>query len=71
MKEKFIRLTSGWIPVSVLLLFATALVYGGTDAGSAANRVKHGPYAEFRLPIGVALPNRHERFELRISPLYE
>ena len=26
MRKKFIQLTSGWIPVSVLLLFAVALV---------------------------------------------
>ena len=28
MSKRFIRLTSGWIPASVMLLFATALVMG-------------------------------------------
>ena len=31
MSKRFIQLTSGWIPVSVLLLFAAALVTGQTD----------------------------------------
>lgn len=33
MSSKFIRITSGWIPVSVLLLFAAALVTGGPQTG--------------------------------------
>jgi hypothetical protein len=32
MKKQFIRLTSGWIPVSVLILFAIALVAGQARA---------------------------------------
>lgn len=33
MSKKFIQLTSGWIPVSVLLLFAAALVMGQDRSG--------------------------------------
>ena len=32
MKKQFIRLTSGWIPVSVLVLFTIALVAGQARA---------------------------------------
>ena len=34
MSKKFIRLTSGWIPVSVLLLCAAALISSPGDASS-------------------------------------
>jgi hypothetical protein len=71
MKNKFIQLTSGWIPVCVLLLFATALVYGGPGAGPAATHVKHALQAEFPLPIEAGLPKKPALFELRISPRYE
>jgi len=71
MKDKFIRLTSGWIPVSVLLLFATALVYGGTASGLAANHAKGGVRAGLPMAIEVSIPEAPALFELQISPLYE
>lgn len=33
MRNQFIKLTSGWIPIFVMLLFATALVMGRPDGG--------------------------------------
>ena len=36
MSNKFIQMTSGWIPVSVLLLFAAALVTGQARANLPA-----------------------------------
>jgi len=71
MKDKFIRLTSGWIPVSVMLLLATALVYGGNAADPAADRVRDGLPAEFPLFMHSVLPAKPGLFELRISPLHE
>jgi hypothetical protein len=71
MRNRFIRLTSGWIPVSVLLLFATALVYGGTAADPAALTQTLGPQGGFPLTIDVAVPDASALFELQISPLYE
>jgi hypothetical protein len=71
MKDKFIRLTSGWIPVSVLLLFATALVYGGTASDPAANHANGGVRAGFPIAIEVAMSEAPALFELQISPLYE
>ena len=35
MRNRFIKMTSGWIPVSVMLLFAAALVTGQTRTGLA------------------------------------
>ena len=35
MKRKFIQMTSGWIPVSVLLLFVLAFVTAQFGAGSS------------------------------------
>jgi hypothetical protein len=43
MRKRFIQLTSGWIPVSVLLLFATALVLGQDRSGMQEEGV---PFAE-------------------------
>jgi hypothetical protein len=71
MKNRFIRLTSGWIPVSVLLLFAAALVYGGTAADPAALTQEFGPHGGFPLTIDAAVPDAAALFELQISPLYE
>jgi hypothetical protein len=71
MKNRFIRLTSGWIPVSVLLLFATALIYGGTVADPAALTQEFGPHGSFPLAIDAAVPDASLLFELQISPLYE
>jgi hypothetical protein len=71
MKNRFIRLTSGWIPVSVLLLFATALVYGGTVADPSALRQEFGQHGGFPLKIDAAVPDASALFELQISPLYE
>ena len=68
MKNRFIRLTSGWIPVSVLLLFATALVYGGTDPLALTEEL--GPRGGFPLSIDAAVPDASQLFELQISPLY-
>ena len=36
MREKFIQMTSGWIPVSVMCLLAIALVTGQASANLAA-----------------------------------
>ena len=41
MSKEFIRLTSGWIPVSVLLLFAAALVWGPVGASSREGSAPH------------------------------
>lgn len=71
MKNRFIRLTSGWIPVSVLLMLATALVYGGTVADSTDFQEKHGSYGGFPMTIDAAVPDPSALFELQISPLYE
>jgi hypothetical protein len=37
MSKKFIQMTSGWIPVSVLLLFAAALIAGQARANLPAD----------------------------------
>ena len=42
MSKKFIQMTSGWIPVSVLLLFAAALVTGQARANLPAE-IKSAP----------------------------
>jgi hypothetical protein len=71
MKDRFIRLTTGWIPVSVLLLFAAALVYGGNGANPAERRGPDGTRAAFPLSIKAAVPDTQAIVEFRISPLYE
>ena len=42
MKNQFVRKTSGWIPVSVLVLFAIALVAGQARA-NLPNEIKAAP----------------------------
>ena len=71
MKNRFIRLTTGWIPASVLLLLATALVYGGSpsDPGGAYHEV--GSRGGLPAAIEAALPDAVVLIERRISPLYE
>jgi hypothetical protein len=71
MKNRFIRLTSGWIPVSVLLLFATALVYGGNAGDPAAISEERSSHGGFPLTIDAAVPDASALFKLKISPLYE
>jgi hypothetical protein len=46
MSNKFIRLTSGWIPVSVLLLCAAALIAGQARANLPAEHRAAGLQAE-------------------------
>ena len=57
MSRKFIRITSGWIPVSVLLLFAAALVTGGEPQSGLQNQptVVDVPSAELHEQIRSTL----------------
>lgn len=42
MEKRFIELTSGWIPVVVLLLFALALIAGNEQPAAAAGTTGQG-----------------------------
>ncbi len=63
MSKKFIQLTSGWIPVSVLLLFAAALVMG-QDTSRLPQEIPlpTAPTAAVVEP-GLLDPNDHVRLE--------
>ena len=50
MRNKFIQATSGWIPGIVLLLFATALVYG-----RPSNELGDRPARSVSLPERIEL----------------
>ncbi len=52
MKNQFIQLTSGWIPVFVLLLFTVALVVGQARA-NLPNEIKAAP----NLPVATSSIN--------------
>ena len=54
MKKQFIRLTSGWIPVSVLILFTVALVAGQARA-NLPNEIKAAPMLPTTTSITVVL----------------
>ena len=54
MKKQFIQLTSGWIPVSVLLLFTIALVAGQARA-NLPNEIKAAPIPAVTTSINIVL----------------
>jgi hypothetical protein len=54
MKKQFIQLTSGWIPVSVLLLFTVALVAGQARA-NLPNEIKAAPMPVVTTSINIVL----------------
>lgn len=54
MRKQFIQLTSGWIPVSVLLLFTIALVAGQARA-NLPNEIKAAPVPAATTSINVVL----------------
>lgn len=54
MEKRFIELTSGWIPVVVLLLFALALVAGNEEPAAAARIAAQGTSASVT-PDGPAM----------------
>ncbi len=63
MSNKFIQMTSGWIPVSVLLLFAAALVMGQDRSGlPAADELPAEPTVMITSP-GLLNANDHVRLE--------
>ena len=63
MSNKFIQLTSGWIPVSVMLLFAAALVMGQDRTGlPQENLLLASPTVPVATP-GLLDPNDHVRLE--------
>lgn len=52
MKKRFIQLTSGWIPVSVLLLFTIALIAGQARANLPSElRAEPVPAATFTIDV--------------------
>lgn len=55
MRKRFIQLTSGWIPVSVLFLFTIALVEGQARA-NLPNEIKAAPVPVVTTSINVVLP---------------
>jgi hypothetical protein len=71
MKNRFIRLTTGWIPASVLLLLATALVYGGSPSGAAGVYKEVAPRGGLPAAIEAAVPDAGALLERRISSRYE
>ncbi len=54
MRKRFIELTSGWIPTSVLLLFAVVLVAGQASANLPAEARAVAP-ARITSPVDPAL----------------
>jgi len=54
MSKKFIQLTSGWIPVSVLLMFVVALVTGQARA-NLPSEIKATPAPMVTTSINVVL----------------
>lgn len=54
MKKRFTQLTSGWIPISVLLLFTIALVAGQARA-NLPNEIKAAPVPAAMTSINVVL----------------
>jgi hypothetical protein len=54
MKNRFIQLTSGWIPVSVLLLFTIALVAGQARA-NLPNELKAAPVPTITTSVNIVL----------------
>lgn len=62
MSKQFIRITSGWIPVSVLLLCTVALVAGQADA-NLPNAVKATPQPAPGVAIDIVL-SRHMQEKL-------
>jgi hypothetical protein len=66
MQDKFIQATSGWIPGIVLLLFATALVYGRPPAeigDGPARSVSLPERIELTIDASLDLPARSVRIE--------
>ena len=61
MSQKFIRLTSGWIPVSVLVLLAAALIMG-RDGSLQAREAAPAPAATVVVP-GLLDSNDQVRLE--------
>jgi hypothetical protein len=54
MKQQFIQLTSGWIPVSVLVLFTVALVAGQARA-NLPNEIKAAPVPAITTSVNIVL----------------
>ena len=58
MRSKFIKITSGWIPVSVMLLFAASLVTGDPRSGlRGESAVTDAPPADLHEEIRSTLKN--------------
>lgn len=68
MRKRFIRLTSGWIPVSVLALFVVALVAGQARA-NLPNEIKAAPVPSSTTAITIVL-TRDMLQKLRSLPLF-
>ena len=62
MRNRFIQLTSGWIPVSVLLLFAAALV-AGQDRANLSPDASAAPVAS-ELTVSVTLLDLNDQARL-------
>lgn len=54
MQKQFIQLTSGWIPVSVLVLFTAALVAGQARA-NLPNEIKAAPVPAVTTSVRIIL----------------
>jgi hypothetical protein len=54
MKQQFIQLTSGWIPVSMLALFAIALIAGQARA-NLPNEIKAAPVPATTTSVSIVL----------------
>jgi len=54
MQKQFIQLTSGWIPVSVLVLFTAALVMGQARA-NLSNEIKAVPVPAVTTSVSIVL----------------
>ena len=67
MRNKFIQATSGWIPGIVLLLFATALVYGrpsGEPGEGPARSTSLPERIELTIDAGLDLSSHGVRVDL-------
>ena len=69
MSQKFIRLTSGWIPVSVLILLATALIMGRDDSLQA--REAAAPAAPAATVVAPGLPDSNDQVRLESIRKFE
>lgn len=67
MHKQFIQLTSGWIPVSVLVLFTAALVAGQARA-NLPNEIKAVPVPAVTTSVSIVL-NADVLQKLEVLPL--